>query len=364
MSDRPILVMAGGTGGHVFPGLAVARALIDQDVPVTWLGSPNGLESTLVPPTGIPIEYVSIGGLRGKGIRTRIAAPFRLAYALVQSLAIMIRVWPRAVLGLGGFVTGPAGLAAWIVRRPLVIHEQNAVAGYTNRILSRLAKDVLEAFPGGFPQKIGARAIGNPVRREISDLPDPAQRMGGRTGRLRLLVFGGSQGSLCLNQTVPAALALIPESIRPQVRHQAGPHTLEIARSAYRDEGVDGNVTPFIDDMAEAYEWADLAICRSGALTVSELAAAGLGSILVPFPAAVDDHQTRNAAFLVDAGAALIVQEADLDAAKLAEILERIIEDEGRALVMASAARRLAQPDSLDQLKTACLRAAGMGIAA
>jgi UDP-N-acetylglucosamine--N-acetylmuramyl-(pentapeptide) pyrophosphoryl-undecaprenol N-acetylglucosamine transferase len=364
MSDRPILVMAGGTGGHVFPGLAVARALIDQDVPVTWLGSPNGLESTLVPPTGIPIEYVSIGGLRGKGIRTRIAAPFRLAYALVQSLAIMIRVWPRAVLGLGGFVTGPAGLAAWIVRRPLVIHEQNAVAGYTNRILSRLAKDVLEAFPGGFPQKIGARAIGNPVRREISDLPDPAQRMGGRTGRLRLLVFGGSQGSLCLNKTVPAALALIPESIRPQVRHQAGPHTLEIARSAYRDEGVDGNVTPFIDDMAEAYEWADLAICRSGALTVSELAAAGLGSILVPFPAAVDDHQTRNAAFLVDAGAALIVQEADLDAAKLAEILERIIEDEGRALAMASAARRLAQPDSLDQLMTACLRAAGMSIAA
>jgi UDP-N-acetylglucosamine--N-acetylmuramyl-(pentapeptide) pyrophosphoryl-undecaprenol N-acetylglucosamine transferase len=356
--------MAGGTGGHVFPGLAVARALVEQDIPVTWLGSLNGLEATLVPPTGIPIEYVSIGGLRGKGLLTRIAAPFRLAYALVQSLTIMIRLWPRAVLGLGGFVTGPAGLAAWIVRRPLVIHEQNAVAGYTNRILSRLATDVLEAFPGGFPHKVGARAIGNPVRREISDLPNPIQRMGGRTGRFRLLVFGGSQGSLCLNRIVPSALALIPESIRPQVRHQAGPHTLEVARSAYRNEGVQGRVTPFIDDMAEAYEWADLAICRSGALTVSELAAAGLGSILVPFPAAVDDHQTRNAAFLVDADAARLVQEADLDAAKLAELLTQIIEDEGRALAMARAARHMAQPDALDQLQTACLKAAGMGVAA
>jgi UDP-N-acetylglucosamine--N-acetylmuramyl-(pentapeptide) pyrophosphoryl-undecaprenol N-acetylglucosamine transferase len=364
MSDRPIVVMAGGTGGHVFPGLAVARALIEQDVPVVWLGSQNGLEATLVPPTGIPIEYVSVGGLRGKGVRTRIAAPFRLVFALAQSLAIMIRLWPRAVLGLGGFVTGPAGLAAWIVRRPLVIHEQNAVAGYTNRILSRMARDVLEAFPGGFPDKVGARAIGNPVRREISDLPNPVQRMDGRTGRMRLLVFGGSQGSLCLNKIVPAALALIPESIRPQVRHQAGPHTLEVARSAYRDEGVEGFVTPFIDDMAEAYEWADLAICRSGALTVSELAAAGLGSILVPFPAAVDDHQTRNAAFLVDADAARLVQEADLDAKKLAGILTRIVEDDGRTLAMASAARRLAQPDAVNQLEAACLRAAGMGIAA
>ena len=364
MSDRPILVMAGGTGGHVFPGLAVARALVEQDIPVTWLGSLNGLEATLVPPTGIPIEYVSIGGLRGKGMLTRIVAPFRLAYALFQSLIIMIRLWPRAVLGLGGFVTGPAGLAAWLVRRPLVIHEQNAIAGYTNRILSRMAQDVLEAFPGGFPEKVGARAIGNPVRREISGLPNPVQRMGDRTGRLRLLVFGGSQGSLCLNKVVPSALALIPESIRPQVRHQAGPHTLDVARSAYRDEGVDGFVTPFIDDMAEAYAWADLAICRSGALTVSELAAAGLGSILVPFPAAVDDHQTRNAAFLVDADAARLVQEADLDAAKLAELLTQVINDEGRALAMASAARRMAQPDALEQLETACLKAAGMGVAA
>jgi len=355
--------MAGGTGGHVFPGLAVARALVEQGVPVTWLGSTGGLEARLVPPTGIPIEYVSIGGLRGKGLLTKIAAPFRLLFALIQSLVIMIRLWPRAVLGLGGFVTGPAGLAAWIARRPLVIHEQNAVAGYTNRILSRLAKDVLEAFPGGFPDQVGARAVGNPVRREISDLPDPLDRMNQRAGPLRLLVFGGSQGSLCLNQVVPAALALLPESVRPQVRHQAGPHTLHVAESAYRDAGVEGLVTPFIDDMAEAYAWADLAVCRSGALTVSELAAAGLGSILVPFPAAVDDHQTLNARFLVDADAAHLVQEADLDAAKLAALLTTIIEEDGRALAMARAARGLAQPDSLRQLEVACLKAAGMSVA-
>ena len=355
MSDRPILVMAGGTGGHVFPGLAVARALIEQDIPVTWLGSLNGLEATLVPPTGIPIEYVSIGGLRGKGMLTRIVAPFRLAYALFQSLIIMIRLWPRAVLGLGGFVTGPAGLAAWLVRRPLVIHEQNAIAGYTNRILSRMAQDVLEAFPGGFPEKVGARAIGNPVRREISGLPNPVQRMGDRTGRLRLLVFGGSQGSLCLNKVVPSALALIPESIRPQVRHQAGPHTLDVARSAYRDEGVDGFVTPFIDDMAEAYAWADLAICRSGALTVSELAAAGVGSVLIPFPHAVDDHQTRNAEYLVEAGAAVLVQESETDAQSLSAVLGSLMSDRTGLLEMATRARSVSVPDSAARVADLCM---------
>ncbi|MGI9263640.1 MAG: undecaprenyldiphospho-muramoylpentapeptide beta-N-acetylglucosaminyltransferase [Gammaproteobacteria bacterium] len=363
MSSRPVLVMAGGTGGHVFPGLAVARALVEQGVPVTWLGSTNGLEAKLVPPTGIPIEFVSIGGLRGKGLLTKVVAPFRLLFALLQSLVIMIRLWPRAVLGLGGFVTGPAGLAAWLARRPLVIHEQNAVAGYTNRILSRLANEVLEAFPGGFPEEAGARAVGNPVRREISELPGPEERMAGRTGPLRLLVFGGSQGSLCLNKVVPAALALIPESVRPQVRHQAGPHTLDVAQSAYADAGVEGLVTPFIDNMAEAYAWADLAVCRSGALTVSELAAAGLGSILVPFPAAVDDHQTLNAKFLVDANAAHLVQEADLDADRLAALLTGVIEKDGRAQAMAQAARELAQPDSLHQLEVACLEAAGMSVA-
>lgn len=360
MSDRPILVTAGGTGGHVFPGLAVARALRDRGVPVIWLGSRHGLEAKLVPSAGIPIEYVSIGGLRGKSPLTKLLAPFRLAVALIQSLVIMIRRWPRAVLGLGGFVTGPAGLAAWLVRRPLVIHEQNAVAGYTNRILAHMASDVLEAFPGGFPDKVGARVIGNPVRREISALEEPLTRIQASPARLKLLVFGGSQGSLCLNRVVPAALAQLPESIRPTVRHQAGPHTLEIAQCAYRDAGVDGMVTPFIDEMAEAYAWADLAICRSGALTVSELAAAGLGSILVPFPAAVDDHQTKNAQFLVSAGAALLVQERDLDADKLADLLQQIIAADGRAADMARRARSVAQPEALRHLEEACLAAAGM----
>lgn len=360
MSTRPILVMAGGTGGHVFPGLAVARALIDHGVPVAWLGTRRGLEAKLVPPAGIPVEYVSIGGLRGKGLTTLLLAPFRLLIALFQCLLVMLRLRPSAVLGMGGFVTGPGGLAAWLSRRPLVIHEQNAVAGLTNRILSLLAKDVLEAFPASFPGRANARVVGNPVRRAITAVADPDARFAGRSGRPHLLVFGGSQGALCLNQTVAAAIASLPEKLRPEIRHQAGERTLDVASAAYVEAGVEATVTPFIEDMAAAYSWADLAICRSGALTVSELAAAGVGSVLVPFAAAVDDHQTRNAAYLVDEGAACIVQERDLDAATLAAILSDLLVDRGRLLEMGRAARRCARPDSLQRLESACLAAAGM----
>ena len=359
MSGRPFLVMAGGTGGHVFPGLAVARALIEQGIPVTWLGTRNGLEAKLVPPAGLPIEYVSIGGLRGKGLATLLLAPFRLLYALAQCLGVMLRVRPLAVLGMGGFVTGPGGLAAWLSRRPLVIHEQNAIAGFTNRILAHLAGNVLEAFPDSFPDRVNAETVGNPVRREISTLPEPDARFASRTGRPRVLVFGGSQGALYLNQVVPAALAKLLPQLRPEIRHQAGERTLDVARKAYDDAGVEATVTPFIDDMAAAYAWADLAICRSGALTVSELAAAGLGSILVPFPAAVDDHQTKNASYLVEAGGARIVQERDLDADGLAALLGEVLQERQTLLEMARAARGCARPDSLERLQSTCLAAAG-----
>jgi UDP-N-acetylglucosamine--N-acetylmuramyl-(pentapeptide) pyrophosphoryl-undecaprenol N-acetylglucosamine transferase len=357
MSRGPILVMAGGTGGHVFPGLAVARALRDAGVPVAWLGTRRGLEARLVPAAGIRISYISVGGLRGKGWMTRVLAPFRLAWALVQSLAVMLRTRPRTVLGMGGFVTGPAGLAAWLTRRRLVIHEQNAIAGLTNRILARFADQVLEAFPGSFSDRDGVVAVGNPVRPEIAALRDPAQRLGGRTGRPRLLIFGGSQGAMRLNEIVPAALTTLPEEIRPEIIHQTGERTLETARESYRATGVAADIRPFIDDMAAAYEWADLAICRAGALTVTELAAAGLGAVLIPFPAAVDDHQTRNAEFLVRAGAARIIKESELSPAGLAEVLRPMLADPEERRRMALAARSVARPDALERIVRICLQA-------
>jgi UDP-N-acetylglucosamine--N-acetylmuramyl-(pentapeptide) pyrophosphoryl-undecaprenol N-acetylglucosamine transferase len=347
--------MAGGTGGHVFPGLAVARALNEAGVPVAWLGTRRGLESKLVPPEGIPISYVSVGGLRGKNLVTRLLGPLRIAWAIVQSLGVMLRLRPRTVLGMGGFVSGPGGIAAWLTRRPLVIHEQNAVAGLTNRILSRIAGRVLQAFPGSFPAGVEPATVGNPVRQEISALAAPADRMASRGQPARLLVFGGSQGARRINELVPAALALLPETIRPRVIHQTGELTRDLAAEAYTSAGVEAEVTTFIDDMARAYGWADLAVCRAGALTVSELAAAGLGAVMIPFPAAVDDHQTRNAEFLVRAGAGLIVQESDLSAASLAAVLEPLLADSQRRREMAEAARSAARPEALETIVSMCL---------
>lgn len=355
MRPRPVMIMAGGTGGHVFPGLAVALGLKARGVPVTWLGTRRGLEARVVPARGIPLELVSIGGLRGKGMLPRLLAPFRLLWAMLQSVAVMLRHRPRAVLGMGGFVSGPGGVAAWLTRRPLLIHEQNAVAGLTNRLLARLATDVLEGFPGSFAAGVPARPVGNPVRPEIAALPPPRTRMGDRAGPVRLLVFGGSQGALRLNRVVPAAVARLPRELRPYVRHQAGERTLGIAEDAWRMAGMELRVETFIEDMAAAYAWADLAICRAGALTVSELAAAGLGAILVPFAAAVDDHQTRNAAYLVDAGAARLLPEAGLSAETLAAELEALLGDREELIRMAERSRALARPDALDEIVERCL---------
>lgn len=359
--SAPVLVMAGGTGGHVFPALAVAEALRARDLEVVWMGTRLGLEARVVPAAGIRLERISIGGLRGKGVATRLLAPLRVGLAVLQALRILLRVRPAVVLGMGGYAAGPGGVAAWLTRRPLVIHEQNAVAGTTNRILAPLAKRVLAAFPGAFPPGVHAEVVGNPVRRAIAALPPPDERMAERSGPPRLLVLGGSQGALALNEAVPEALARLPEAMRPEVRHQAGRNTLDVARAAYARHGIEVALCEFIEDMADAYGWADLTICRAGALTVSELAAAGLPAVLVPFAAAVDDHQTLNGGYLVAAGGAVLVPEKQLGAERLARLLAGLLADRGRLLDMARRARSVARPEALAAIEQALLEAGGLG---
>jgi UDP-N-acetylglucosamine--N-acetylmuramyl-(pentapeptide) pyrophosphoryl-undecaprenol N-acetylglucosamine transferase len=357
--NRPILVMAGGTGGHVYPALAVARVLQRRSQGVVWLGTERGLEARVVPAAGISAEWISVQGLRGKGTLTLIAAPFQLLRALFQSLRVMARHRPAAVLGMGGFVSGPGGLAAWLTRRPLIIHEQNAIAGLTNRLLARLARVVLQAFPGSFSPRFDAETVGNPVREDIAGVAEPQVRFASRSGPLRLLVLGGSQGALALNQLVPQALAQLPRERRPLVRHQAGERSIATARENYTGLGVDAEVQPFIDDMAAAYGWADLVVCRAGALTVAELSAAGVPAIFVPFPAAVDDHQTANARSMVEAGAAVVVQERDLTAELLAGLLLEWLSSREDLRARAAKARSLAQPKALDRIAELCLELAG-----
>jgi UDP-N-acetylglucosamine--N-acetylmuramyl-(pentapeptide) pyrophosphoryl-undecaprenol N-acetylglucosamine transferase len=357
MSGQPVLIMAGGTGGHVFPALALARRLRQRSFEVIWLGTQRGLEAQVVPAERIPIEWLSVGGLRGKGVRTWLAAPFRLGLALWQALAVMRQHRPSAVVGLGGFVTGPGGVAAWLTGRPLIIHEQNAVAGFTNRCLAHLAREVLEAFPGSFGPGSRARVIGNPVRAEISATAPPEARFAGRSGPIRLLVIGGSQGAVRLNTIVPLALARL--TLPMSVRHQAGARWHEAALQSYASAGVSAEVTAFIEDMASAYAWADLVICRAGALTISELAAAGVGAILVPFPAATDDHQTANAGFLVAQGAAVLIADRDLTPERLRAELARLCAGRELLLAMAKSARRLARPRATEELAEVCMEFAG-----
>jgi UDP-N-acetylglucosamine--N-acetylmuramyl-(pentapeptide) pyrophosphoryl-undecaprenol N-acetylglucosamine transferase len=360
MSTPPVLIMAGGTGGHVFPALALARALREHSYDVVWLGTRRGIEARVVPAAQIPIEWIDIGGLRGKGAATLLAAPFRLARALWQCLGVMRRHRPLVVVGLGGFVTGPGGLAAWLTRRPLVIHEQNAIAGFTNRQLARFARKVLEAFPSSFGAGVAARDIGNPVRAEFFAQPAPALRFAGRSGAIRLLVVGGSLGAARLNATVPAAIALLRGRLEIEVRHQCGERGLDAARAAYAAAGVAGDVVPFIEDVAAAYASADLVICRAGALTISELAAVGVAAILVPFPAAVDDHQTHNAQYLVDVQAAVRIADRDLEPARLAAEIERLCANRATLLAMAERAQARARPAATRELLHACLTAAGV----
>ena len=353
------VIMAGGTGGHVFPALAVADVLRERGHQVTWIGTRQGLEARIVPAAGIPVEWIDVGGVRGKGAGTLLKTPFMLSRALMQALAVFRRLKPAAALGMGGFASGPGGVAARLAGCPLVVHEQNAVPGVTNRILSRLSRNVLEGFPGSFPARRHARYVGNPVRAAIAALPPPEKRFVGRSGARRLLVIGGSQGARVLNLNVPAAVAsLAPGSV--EVLHQTGVQDAEAVNTLYRDHNVEARVTPFIDDMAAAYAWADLAVCRSGALTIAELSAAGLGALLVPFAAAVDDHQTKNARFLVEQGAALLLAQSTATTEALAGALQALLQDRERPLAMARAARALARGDAAELVADICLKAGGL----
>lgn len=358
-----IIVMAGGTGGHVFPALAVAQELRARGHEVVWMGAPDSFESRTVPPQGFALELVRISGLRGKGAMALVGAPLKLLRAVFEAGAILARHRPNAVLGMGGFASGPGGLAAWLRRIPLVIHEQNAAAGLTNRLLARLAQTVLQAFAGTFAR---GRTVGNPVRAGFAELPSPAVRLQARADqRAQVLVIGGSQGARALNQRMPQALALMPLAQRPLVRHQAG-RTLDVAQAgyatAYAAAGVEASVEAFITDMPAAYAGADLVVCRAGASTIAELAAAGCAALLVPFPAAVDDHQTANGQYLVRAGAARLIQERDLSAERLAQELESLLADREPLIGMAEAARAVAWTDAARLIADACVEA-GRGAA-
>jgi len=351
---QTILLMAGGTGGHVFPALAVADELRSRGIAVAWLGTRRGLEAEVVPKAGIEISFLNVSGLRGNGLLGWLQAPVKLLLALIQGISVMRRVKPVAVLGMGGFVTGPGGVAAWCTRTPLVIHEQNAVAGLTNKLLVPFARRVLEAFPGTFAS---GKAIhtGNPVRADIGKTQ--GKEADGQHGNYHLLVVGGSLGAKALNDVVPATLAQFKPDQRPQVWHQTGKKLIEDARQAYAQHNVTARVEPFIDDMAQAYAWADAVLCRAGALTVAELALAGLPSVLVPYPFAVDDHQTSNAHYLVDRGAALMVQQKDLTQTKLHELLMQFA-DKQKLASMAKAARACALPQATVKVADLCLEVA------
>ena len=352
---KTLLVMAGGTGGHIFPGLAVADAVRDAGWNVVWLGNPDGMEAKLVPSRGYEMAEVRFAALRGKGLLRKLLLPFNLLRGFWQALRQLKRIQPDVVLGMGGFISFPGGLMAVLKGRPLVLHEQNSVAGLANKVLSRVADRVLTGFPDVMQK---GEWCGNPVRHDIATLPAPIERFDNREAQgepLHLLVIGGSLGAQALNAAVPKSLALLAEDERPQVVHQAGAKHLESLRRNYQEAGVVANCVAFIEDMAGAYEWADLVICRAGALTVAELAAAGVASILVPFPHAVDDHQTVNARFLANAGAAILLPQDELTPERLA-LLRNL--SRAQLLQMAEKAHGLAKPEATATVARICMELA------
>lgn len=357
--NRTLMVMAGGTGGHVYPALAVADALRARGWNVFWLGTKSGLEARVVPAAGIDMVWVAMGGVRGKGLLKKMLLPMMLLVAFWQSLAALLARRPDVVLGMGGYTAFPGGMMASLLNKPLVIHEQNSVGGLTNRVLACLADRVLTAFPQAFRgerdrplpcRRVETEWVGNPVRSEIAglrDVPRPA-----RSGPLRLLVVGGSLGAAALNALVPQALARLPADKRPQVVHQSGRQHLEALRANYAAAGVEAELRDYIEDMAAAYRDCDFAICRAGAMTVAELACAGVPAVLVPFPHAVDDHQTGNAAFLADAGAAWLMPQKALTAEKLAALIGGL--DRATLAAMSEKARQLAKPDATARVADIC----------
>jgi UDP-N-acetylglucosamine--N-acetylmuramyl-(pentapeptide) pyrophosphoryl-undecaprenol N-acetylglucosamine transferase len=356
MSPKRILIMAGGTGGHVYPALAVADSLSEHGTQILWLGTAAGLEARVVPERGYTLATIKVAGLRGKSLSRVLFAPFTICLALFQSIKVIRQFKPEAVLGMGGYVSGPGGLAAWLLRVPLYIHEQNAIAGFTNRLLAPLATFVMQGFPDTFKKSLQVRTTGNPVRKEIADLHSSETNGKNSKNEICLLVLGGSLGARALNQIVPEALNTLDSSTALHVWHQTGTQHLQITKEIYDSHGVkDVRVDAYIEDMASAYEWADLVLCRAGALTLAELCVAGLASVLVPFPYAVDDHQTANARHLSDAGAAVLLPESELNASRLAQILSSLFEARSRVRDMAAKAHALAYMNATDQVAECCL---------
>jgi len=348
-SQRCALIMAGGTGGHIFPGLAVAQALRDKGWRVHWLGAPDSMESRLVPKRGIPLELVDFSGVRGKGLQTLVLLPLRLLKAFWQSIQVVRRVKPQVVVGLGGYISFPGGMMGVALGKPLVLHEQNSVAGMANKVLAMVADRVFTAFPKVFSN---GQWIGNPLRAEFLSQPAPQERFAGRSGPLKVLVVGGSLGARALNTVVPQALALIPAGQRPVVTHQAGEKQIDELRANYAAAGVQATLTPFIDDTAQAFADADLVICRAGASTVTEIAAVGAAAVFVPFPSAVDDHQTSNARFLVDQGGGWLMPQSQLTPEALANLLQKT--ERSVLLQRGLAAKNMQQLHATDAVVAAC----------
>ncbi len=353
---HPVMILAGGTGGHVFPALAVAKQIEQQNVPIIWVGTKRGIESKIVAQAGYRIEWIVVSGLRGKSFVTYIMAPIKLILAGLQSLWLLLKYRPCAVLGMGGFVAGPAGLMTVLLRRPLIIHEQNAIAGLTNRILAPFAKHILTGFPSTFVRK-NVNVVGNPVRTEISKIQREFAIAEPDDKPVCILIVGGSLGAQALNNIVPAAIARLPQNIRPEVWHQTGVSKLQFTQQKYRDLDVVARVDEFIEAMHEAYAWADIVICRAGAITVAELAVAGVGAIFIPYPYAVDDHQTANAKALINSGAGYLIQERDLDETKLAAQLQDVIANRSKLKGFAEAARNFAKPTAAQDVAKICLEA-------
>ena len=351
-----VMILAGGTGGHIFPGLAVAAALRARGATVSWLGADGAMETRLVPQHGIALDTIAVRGLRGKGLAALATAPLRVLAAVRAALRVLRARRPDAVISFGGYAAGPGGLAARLRGTPLIVHEQNRAPGLTNRVLARFARAVLTGFPDSFPG-VAEQWVGNPVRDDIAALPPPADRLARRAGAMRVLVLGGSQGARALNDAVPRALAPLTGSV--EVRHQCGEKLREGAELAYAQAGIAASVEPFIADMAQAYSWADVVVCRAGALTLAEVCAAGVGSVLVPFPEAVDDHQTRNAEYLVERGAALLLPQGGALVEELRAVLAMLASDPARRLEMAQSARTLAKADAAERVAAMVLDVIG-----
>ncbi len=373
--NRKILIMAGGTGGHVFPALSIAQHLLSRGIQVEWLGTRNGLEASVIPAANIPLHFISIAGLRGSSLGRRLLSPLVILFAVLQSMLKVAQIKPGCVLGMGGFVTGPGGLAAWLLRKKVLIHEQNAIAGLSNQLLFPFASIVMEAFPGAFQRKQDMTqnwllkkfikpgntiVVGNPVRPDIAALgAEPLAKAEGR--RLHVLVIGGSLGAVAINKAIPAMLKLMPEKERPEVLHQCGKRNVDETRGMYRTLDIvpteQIRVEPFIDDMQAAYRWADIIIARAGAMTVAEIAAVGLASILIPYPYAVDDHQTENAGYLQRAGAAEIIPQDELDEHRLLAALRKFGDDREALMAAARNARQAGTPDATEKAAALCMEA-------